>query len=122
MNFTLLRNDEDGDSLTYKLRPGPIGGEEGAEPGVLPDGLAFDDEPGQENRLFWTPTEDQIGVWWIEVEADDGNGGRGVLVFSISVSRNGNNTGPVFDSCIPSSATVGELYEVQAEVVESRSW
>lgn len=89
--YSVVAEDEDGDSLLYTLRVSPLTMTVNPETGVID----------------WTPAALNIGEQAVEVLVNDGRGGEAVQLFTINVS---DNHPPVITSSPVLMTNVGEHY------------
>jgi large repetitive protein len=93
--------DADGDPLTYSLPTAPAG-------------MTID----ATGLLSWKPTQDQVGVHAVTIKVDDGRGLFATQDFTITVTWQVANGGPVIVSVPPESARAGLDYEYDAMASE----
>ncbi len=97
--FTATAVDADDDPLSYSVISGPTG-------------LTVNAASGQ---VQWTPTAAQLGSHSIELQVNDGRGGRTRQAFTICVVSPFENHPPIFISSPPLSTAVGPfVYVAQA--------
>lgn len=80
-----------------------------------PDGMTID---GATGVLRWTPTVAQLGSANVRVRVTDASGASAEQAFTIDVTQVIPDLAPIFRSRAPFRATVGALYEYQAEAVD----
>lgn len=82
--------DGDGDRLVYSLNAAPDGAQIDAKTGVV----------------SWTPSEDQLGNFELEIQVEDGRGGIAIQQFTVTSTVAPTNRPPVITSTPTLSATI----------------
>ncbi len=95
--YQVVATDPDGDPLTYSLP-------------VAPAGMTI----SSTGLVHWLPLQSDVGVHQVEIQVDDGRGLHATQDFTITVTWQVSNQGPVISSVPPESARAGLAYEYDA--------
>lgn len=109
--YQLIVTDPNGDQVSYAL--------EGISPMEIPNGLTVD----QMGKMSWTPTNEQAGVYELNVIASDPSG----LFVNIPVkcivqeqNQNGENQPPQFADIPPQIAVVGQAFTLTLSAMDDQ--
>ena len=103
--YSVIADDREGDSLTYRLLTAPAG-------------ATITETTGE---ISWTPTAGQVGQQAIVIEVSDGIGGASTQAFSIRVSDGVINLSPMIQSSAPRFTAVGSDYSYQISATDPES-
>jgi IgGFc binding protein/Putative Ig domain/FG-GAP-like repeat len=101
--YTATAADPNHDTLTYRVLSGP-------------SNLVINSATG---FVSWTPLAEQTGAFQLEIEADDGFGGRATQQFQVQVFASYPNRPPIFQSAPQTLVEPGTNYVYQPVVADA---
>lgn len=99
--YQLSAVDPDGDPVTFSINKAP-------------DGVSLT----ADNLIVWTPTENQLGSHFFEVQAEDSIGALTTQSFNILVREILNNAAPIINSTPVFDAFAGKVYKYKIQATD----